>query len=435
MPLQFSNHRFASRRSFLKKTSIIALGSTLPSPAFLSFDTVSKDQIIKVGLIGCGGRGTGAAIQALQADQNCRLTAMADIFQDRMDESYAALMEVRPQQVKVDKKHQYLGFDAFEKLINSDVDVVLLTSPPAFRPLHLKAAVQAKKHIFCEKPMAVDIPGLRSVMESVKKAKESNLSVVSGFCFRYDLPNRAIFSKVLDGAIGQVKSISTFRYGGEATYVDPRPEWNKMMQQMRNWMYYNWLSGDFIVEQAVHSLDMMSWAMGDIMPISAMGTGGRQVRIDPKYGNIYDHFAVEFRYQNGAIGTHFCRQQAGTTPRNTVSMLGTEGQAEVVIGAKQIISGKVQWHYDGPKNNMYQTQHDELFAAIRNNKPINDGEWMANSTLLAIWARMVGYTGQILTFDQVINSKESLGPDLSSYDWEMNFDGPAVAIPGKTRFS
>ena len=204
---------------------------------------------------------------------------------------------------------------------------------------------------------------------------------------------------------------------------------------MRNWMYYNWLSGDFIVEQAVHSLDMMSWAMGDIMPISAMGTGGRQVRIDPKYGNIYDHFAVEFRYQNGAIGTHFCRQQAGTTPRNTVSMLGTEGQAEVVIGAKQIISGKVQWHYDGPKNNMYQTQHDELFAAIRNNKPINDGEWMANSTLLAIWARMVGYTGQILTFDQVINSKESLGPDLSSYDWEMNFDGPAVAIPGKTRFS
>jgi len=436
MPRHSDNHpEHNSRRSFLKKSSIIALGTSLPTSTLLAFTDQSKDQVIKVGLIGCGGRGTGAAIQALQADPNCQITAMADVFQDRMDESYAALMEVRPKQVKIDKGSKFLGFDAYEKVINSDVDVVLLTSPPAFRPLHLKAAVQAKKHIFCEKPMAVDIPGLHSVQQSVKKAKELNLSLVSGFCFRYDLPNRATFTKVLEGAIGEVKSVSTFRYGGEATYIEPRPEWNKMTQQMRNWFYYNWLSGDFIVEQAIHSLDMMSWAMGDVMPISAMGTGGRQVRIDPKYGNIYDHFAIEFKYANGAIGTHFCRQQAGTTPRNSVSMLGTEGLAEVVIGRKHTISGKVDWNYTGTKNNMYQTQHDELFASIRRNKPINDGEWMINSTLLAIWARMAGYTGQNLTFDQVMNSKENLGPELASYNWELNVDGPPIAIPGKTKFS
>jgi predicted dehydrogenase len=208
-----------------------------------------------------------------------------------------------------------------------------------------------------------------------------------------------------------------------------------MTYQMRNWYYYNWLSGDFIVEQAVHSLDMMSWLMGDIMPVKATGTGGRQVRVGDIYGNIYDHFAVEFEYGNGAKGFHFTRQQSGTSNRNTVEVMGTDGNASVHIGRIYEITGKNAWKYTGPQNNMYQTEHDELFASIRNGKPMNDGEWMANSTMLAIWARMVGYTGQTITWEQAINSNEILGPKTEDYTWDLKWNVPAVAKPGITKFS
>jgi predicted dehydrogenase len=239
----------------------------------------------------------------------------------------------------------------------------------------------------------------------------------------------------LNGDIGEIKTVSTFRNGGELWYKPRQQSWSNMTNQMRNWYYYNWLSGDFIVEMTVHSLDMMSWAMGDKMPVQATGTGGRQVRVDDKYGNIYDHFAVEFEYANGVKGFHFARQQEKTSSRNSVEVLGTGGTALINVGREQEIKSKIPWKYTGPKNDMYQTEHDELFASIRNGKPMNDGEWMANSTMIAILGRMVAYTGQTITWEQALNSNEVIGPKSGDYSWDLNWDGPPIAKPGITRFT
>lgn len=423
------------RRSFLKKSSLAILGSTLAYHSGFSTPIFApKKPTLKIGLIGCGGRGTGAAAQALQADPDVVITALGDVFEDRLEEAYASLVEIGADRVKVGKKDKYVGFDAYQQVLDSGIDVVLLATPPGFRPDHLTAAVKAGKHIFCEKPVAVDAPGVRKVLAAAKMAKEKNISLVSGFCFRYDFSNRAIFGKILEGNLGEVRSVSTFRNGGELWTKPRQADWTEMTNQMRNWYYYNWLSGDFIVEQSVHSIDMMSWAMGDELPIRATGTGGRQVRVDPVYGNIFDHFAIEFEYENGAKGFHFTRQQAGTSNRNSVDVLGTDGNAIINIGSKYEITGKNKWRYDGKKNNMYQTQHDELFAAIREGKPINDGEWMANSTMLAIWARMAGYSGQTISWEQAINSNQVLGPKIEDYDWNLQWEGPPIAIPGSTKF-
>ena len=424
------------RRSFLKETGIVLAGSTLAYHTGMTapFSTTHKQPILKIGLIGCGGRGTGAAYEALEADPNVILTAMGDVFEDHLEEAFANLTKIKPEKVKVEKQNKFIGFDAYLKVIQSGVDVVLLATPPGFRPLHLTAAIDAGKHVFCEKPVAVDAPGVRKVLLAAKKAKEKNLSLVSGFCFRYDAANRAAFGKVLDGAVGDIRTVSTFRNGGELWFKPRQADWTQMTYQMRNWYYHNWLSGDFIVEQAVHSIDMMSWVMGDKMPLKATGTGGRQKRVDDIYGNIYDHFAVEFEYENGAKGFHFCRQQAGTSNRNSVDVLGTDGNAIMNIGRDYTITGKNEWKYNGPKNNMYQTEQDELFASIRNGKPKNDGEWMANSTMLAIWARMAGYTGQTITWDQAFNSNQSLGPNLEDYNWDLKWEGLEIAKPGITKF-
>jgi len=424
-----------SRRSFLKETGIVIAGSALAYHTGLSASMATpKKGILKIGLIGCGGRGAGAASDAIAADTNVVLTAMGDIFEDHLEDALTNLIKINPKQIKVGKQNKFIGFDAYLKVIESGVDVVLLATPPAFRPLHLAAAIDAGKHVFCEKPMAVDAPGVRKVLLAANKAKEKNLSLVSGFCFRYDTSNRAAFSKVLAGDVGQIRTVSTFRNGGELWYKPRQPEWTQMTYQLRNWYYHNWLSGDFIVEQAVHSLDMMSWIMGDKMPLKATGTGGRQTRIDPKYGNIYDHFAIEFEYENNVKGFHFTRQQAGTPGRNSVEVMGTDGNAIMNIGRDYTITGKNPWKYDGPKNNMYQAEHEELFASIRNGKPKNDGEWMAHSTMLAIWARMAGYTGQTITWDQAFNSNETLGPKLEDYHWDLKWEDPEIARPGITKF-
>ena len=425
-----------NRRSFLKNSGAVFIGSTL---AYHSGILVplghAKKPALKVGLIGCGGRGTGAAVQALQADPDAVLTAMGDVFEDRLNESYQELIREAKDKVKVSNQNKFVGFDAYLKVIQSGVDVVLLTTPPAFRPDHLIAAVDAGKHVFCEKPVAVDAPGVRKVLAAAKKAQEKKLSLVSGFCLRYDSGNRAIFGKILNGDIGEIKAVSTFRNGGELWYKPRQQSWSNMTNQMRNWYYYNWLSGDFIVEMTVHSLDMMSWAMGDKMPLQATGTGGRQVRVEDKYGNIYDHFAVEYEYPNGVKGFHFARQQEKTSSRNTVEVLGTGGTALINVGRDQEIKGKIPWKYTGPKNDMYQTEHDELFASIRNGKPMNDGEWMANSTMIAILGRMVAYTGQTITWEQALNSNEVLGPKSGDYSWDLNWEGPPIAKPGITRFT
>ena len=424
---------FSNRRSFLKNSGIALLGSTLAYHSGIAASPTRST--LKVGLIGCGGRGTGAALQAVSADPDVVLTAMGDVFEDRLNESYQHLVNEAKERVKVSNQNKFVGFDAYQKVIQSGVDIVLLCTPPGFRPDHLTAAIDAGKHVFCEKPVAVDAPGVRKVLLAAKKAKDKKLALLSGFCLRYDFANRAIMQKVSKGEIGEIKTISTFRNGGELWHKPRQTGWSEMTNQMRNWYYYNWLSGDFIVEMTVHSLDMMSWAMGDQLPVKATGTGGRQVRTDEKYGNIYDHFAIEFEYANGVKGFHFARQQENTSSRNSVEILGTEGTALINVSRSQEIKSKHQWKDCGPSNDMYQTEHNEFFASIRNGKPMNDGEWMANSTMLGILGRMVAYTGQTLTWEQAINSNEVLGPKTEDYSWNLKWDGPPIAKPGITKFS
>ena len=423
-----------NRRMFLKSSGAAVIGSASALNAFSGPTSFGKsNNTLKVGLVGCGGRGTGAASQALSADPDVVLTAMGDIFQDQLDASYNNLLEIHPDKVKVSKDKKFIGFDAYKKVIDSDVDVVLLTTPPGFRPDHFAAAVDAGKHTFCEKPMAVDAPGVRKLLAAAKKAKEKKLSVLSGYCLRHDYGRQALFGKVLKGEIGNINAISTVRNGGELWYKTPQPGWTKMENQLRNWYYYNWLSGDFIVEMIVHSLDMMSWAMGDKMPLRATGTGGRQARVDPKFGNIYDHFAIEFEYENGVKGFNFCRQQEDCSSKNTVEVMGTAGTAFSAGDRHEINAGKKKWQYQGEKNDMFQTEHDELFAAIRSGKPINDGEKMANSTMVGILGRMVAYSGQTITWDQAMNSNQVLGPAFDDYSWDLDYPGPAIARPGMTK--
>lgn len=423
----------ADRRSFLKSTGAAVIGGTIAMPMINTHSSFARSNTdtFRVGLIGCGGRGTGAASQALSADPDVILTAMADAFSDRLDQSYDNLLKKHPKKVQVSDESKFVGFDAYQKLIASDVDVVILATPPGFRPDHLTAAVEAGKHVFCEKPMAVDAPGVRKVMAAIKKTKEKNLALVSGFTYRYDNPRRALFGKVLDREIGGVKTVSTTRYGGTLWYKPRQPEWSDMEYKLRNWYYYNWLSGDFIVEMIVHSLDMMSWALGDKLPLRAIGTGGRQARVAEKWGNIYDHFAVEFEYEDEIRGMNFCRQQADCSNRNTVHIAGTEGNAWLG-GNNFVITGKRNWRYRGEENNPYQTQHDELFASIRQGKPKNDGDFMANSTMLAILGRMVAYSGQTISWDEALNSDQEIGPAIDQYSWDLKWDGPEVAVPGVT---
>ncbi|MDH4296268.1 MAG: Gfo/Idh/MocA family oxidoreductase [Cyclobacteriaceae bacterium] len=421
-----------SRRKFMQYTGAMIGGMALPITPLQSV-FAGNNNTLKIGLIGCGGRGAGAASQALAADPNSVLTAMGDVFSDRLDESLVALQELYPNRVKVNKGDRYIGFDAYQKVINSGVDIVLLATPPAFRPDHMAAAVEAGKHTFCEKPVAIDAPGVRKVLAAAKRAKEKNLSVVSGLCFRYDNPKRELFSKVLGGEIGEIKTISTIRNGGPLWSKPMQPGWTDMEYRLRNWLYYTWLSGDFITEMMVHSLDMMAWAMGDKPPLKATGTGGRQVRVEEIYGNAYDHFAIEYEYEHGVRGYHFSRQQDGCSNVNKVEIAGTLGNALIGGASGHEITGKSKWAFEGKRNDMYQTEHDELFASIRNNKPINNGEWMATSTMLAILGRMAAYTGQTITWDEAINSNQVLGPTADQYSWDLKWPGKEVARPGITR--
>lgn len=391
-----------------------------------------NSDVLKVGLIGCGGRGTGAAVQALNADPKVHLTAMGDIFPDRLEKSYKALMEEHPDRTKVDTQHKFIGFDSYQKVIDSDVDVVLLAAPPYARPEHLAAAVDANKHVFAEKPVAVDAPGVRKVLESAKKAKEKNLSLVSGFCFRYNNANQAAFGRILDGAVGDIRSVTAYRFGGELWSFPRQQGWTDAEYLLRNWYYYDWLSGDFIVEVAVHSLDMMAWALGDRLPVKAIGVGGRQKRLDPIYGNIYDHFGIEYEYEDNVKGYLFTRQFNGCPGRNTVEVFGADGTAYMRMYKEWTITGKNPWSFKGEMNVMHQEEQNHLFRSIRSGHPVNDGTWMANSTMLGILGRMVAYSGKEITWEEALNSDVAIGPRYDQYNWDLKWPVSDVPIPGVT---
>ncbi|HUE71080.1 MAG TPA: Gfo/Idh/MocA family oxidoreductase [Pirellulaceae bacterium] len=421
------------RREFLKSSSAVALG-TLAGGAIVPAVHAAGEENIKVGLIGCGGRGSGAARQAVQADSGAKLWAMGDAFEDRLTVSLGSLSKDEKIAAKIDvpRDRQFVGFDAYKQVIDC-CDVVLLATPPQFRPLHLRAAIDAGKHVFAEKPVAVDAPGVRRVLEICQDAKKKNLSVVSGLCIRYDFGFREAIKRIHDGQIGQVLALQANDYRG-GIWVKPRqPEWSDMTWQMRNWYYFTWLSGDFNVEQHVHFLDVCSWVKGEY-PVKAVGMGGRQVRTGEEFGHIYDHFSITYEYADGAQLLSNCRQQQDCANDMSAFVIGSEGTARLSERKKGLVIKKKSgdWAYNGPQNEMYQTEHDELFAAIRNGRPINNGEYMAKSTLLAIIARMAAYTGQAITWDMAMNSQEDLTPP--SYSWDQPMPVPPVARPGVTKF-
>jgi predicted dehydrogenase len=429
------NKNTISRKQFMETAGRAALGTTLAFNIGLPKTYAFNADTLKVALVGCGGRGTGAANQALTADPNVALTVVADVFPDKMEKSLSNLINLHPGKVKVDDDNKFLGFDAYKKVMESDVDVVILATPPAFRPDHLMAAVNAGKHIFCEKPMAVDVPGLKKIYEAARIAKEKELTLCSGFCWRFHTPKRETFSRILDGAVGEISTVYNTYNTGALWEFAREDHWTDMENTMRNWLYYNWLSGDHIAEQAVHSIDMMSWAMGDEMPISVGGTGGRQRRIEPRYGNVYDHFAIVYEYENGAKGFHFSRQQQDCARAYHVEVFGNKGAAMIdCIRRKHEIKADTNWRFRCESNDMYQQEHDELFASIRSGKPFNQGVEMANSTMLAIMGRMAAYTGQVITWEEAMQSEVVLGPQIDQYDWELEWPMASVAMPGITPF-
>ncbi|MFO0913068.1 MAG: Gfo/Idh/MocA family oxidoreductase [Pirellulales bacterium] len=423
----------ANRRQFLGGSAAAVLAASTLGAARNAH--AAGGDTLRIGLIGCGGRGNGAAVNAMKADSNCKLVAMADLFPDQITAARQSILaDAEAQGVKekfaVTEDRCYSGFDAYLKLIASDVDVVLLTTPPHFRPMHLRAAIEAGKHVFCEKPVAVDAPGVRHVLETVELARQKNLSIVSGLCWRYDYAVRETVKRILDGAIGDIVAIQENYLAGTLWHRGRQPQWSEMEYQLRNWLYFTWLSGDHNVEQHIHSLDKALWLMGDQLPEKCFGLGGRQVRTGPEWGNIYDHHAVCYEYPNGVKVFAYTRQMAGCHTDVDDYVMGTKGKAALL---KFQIEGDQSWRYPRrpERPSMYDVEHQELFAGIRKGQIINNGIYMARSTLMAIMGRMACYTGELVTSEAAMNSQQSLTP--SSYSWGDVSIPVEVAMPGVTK--
>jgi len=424
--------REPSRRDFLKSSTATVVGTSLAATLGTArYAHAAGDEVIRIALVGCGGRGTGAAAQALQADPYVHLVAMADAFADQLEASHGNLMKTEvSERLRVDNDHKFVGLDAYEKAIASDVDIVLLATPPHFRPMHLKAAIDAGKHVFAEKPVAVDAPGIRSVLATTEEARKKNLSIVSGLCWRYETGMIETIKRIHDGQIGRIVALETMRLSqGVGKLAERQPGWTDMEYQLRNWYYYTWLSGDFNVEQFVHELDKMAWAMGDEYPVDCSCVGGRQTRIEPHFGHIYDHFSAVYNYADGQKLTAATRHQLGCSSLRGDITMGTKGTCDMM---KYTITGENPWRRRERITVMHQLEHDAMYAALRRGEIINNGEYMAKSTMMAIIARMSAYTGKTLTWEQAMNSQEDLSPP--SYDWNQPLPEPPVAMPGVTPF-
>ena len=419
-------------------------GQALLAPAIFTAATrlraqqkADSTETLKIGLIGCGGRGSGAANQALSAyDKNSKLVAIADVQDTQIDKAIANLSAIHGDRVSVSPDHRFNGLDGFKKLLALDVDVVILATPPGYRPMHLTAAVEAGKHIFCEKPMAVDAAGYHVAMAAVAKAKEKKLNLVAGFCWRYDLARQEGFKRLMDGDLGDVVTSSHTYHTGPVKpmpQAETRPagmanvEW-----QIRNWYNFSWLGGDGLVEQAVHSIDKLCWGMKDQPPVAAVGVGGRQIASEG--GNIFDHFHVAYEFGNNVMCHIASRQIPNCFGDNSDIIAGTKGQLLIgkIGGGDPIISGDKRWRWKGKKKDMYQVEHDVLFEAIRHGNVVNDGDRMMNSTMVAILGRTAAYTGKRITWDEMIKSTLDLAPE-ETLAWGDKFEPTPLPMPGVTK--
>ena len=433
--MKSKQNNLLSRRNFVKRTTLATTGilsSGLPVGAMAN---VNGNKKLKIALVGCGGRGTGAIVQALQADENTELIAMADAFQDRVENSLKAVQEHFDgvMKIKIKPKNLFSGFDAYKKAIDL-ADVVILTTPPGFRPYHFEYAIENGKHVFMEKPVATDPVGVRKVLDVARVAKEKRLNVVVGLQRHYQKKYIDILNKINNGKIGKITGGQVYWNSSGVWVRERQPDQSEMEYQMRNWYYFNWLCGDHILEQHIHNIDVANWFIGDY-PLKAQGMGGRQVRNGKDHGEIFDHHFVEFTYKTGAVISSQCRHQPGCMRRVDESFQGTKGSVNMRYGDIVDLEGKEIYRYKSGNNtksskpsrsianglnepNPYQVEHDKLFASIRNGGVIADAENGAKSTLTAIMGRMATYSGKEITWDQAMNSKLELMPE--NPDWNTN---------------
>ena len=431
-----------SRRNFVKKSSILA-GGVLAAPFLSQANYFSgASDVIKIALIGCGGRGTGAAVQALSTKQNVQLVAMADAFRDRLDDSYKNIqeaMEGKKDRLNVKEENKFVGFDAYKHAI-ALADVVILTTPPGFRPIHFEEAVNQGKQIFMEKPVATDPAGIQRVLAAAEVAKQKKLNVVVGLQRRYQNSYRDLIKRVQDGAIGDIVSAQAW-WNNDGVWVRPRQAGQTEMEyQMRNWYYFVWLCGDHINEQHIHNIDVINWAL-DAYPVQAQGMGGREVRKGKDYGQIFDHHYVEFQYANGVTFNSQCRHIKNTVSKVDELLVGTKGK--LYCGDARITDhkGKVLYQFDKAKENQpYQTEHDELFEAVAKGEyKFHDAERGAKSTMTSLLGRMATYSGQMIEWDKAINSGINIMPKVYAFDAEAPVLPDAnglypVAVPGVTKY-
>jgi myo-inositol 2-dehydrogenase/D-chiro-inositol 1-dehydrogenase len=423
----------ASRREFLKTSGALAAGGVAATAAgALPQAHAAGSDSIKVGLIGCGGRGTGAAKQSITSSSGLTLHAVGDMFEDHIEHCLGNLKREEGTAGKVDvpRERQFTGFDAYKKVIDSGVDLVLLATPPGFRPTHLAAAIDAGKNVFTEKPVGVDGPGIRAVIAAAEESKKKGLAVVAGTQRRHQAGYIESLKRIREGAIGDVVSARVFWNQGSLWMKPRESSWSDMEWQLRNWLYFTWLSGDHICEQHVHNLDVANWVVG-AHPVRCVGMGGRQVRTSPDYGHIFDHFAIDYEYPGGVHVASYCRQIPGCENSVSEHVAGSKGKwsANGSSNGYRMTGG---WRFRGEERNPYEQEHIDLVESIRAGKPLNELRTVAESTLTAIMGRMSAYTGKAVTWDEALNSKQSLLPAKL----EMGpLPLPPVAVPGQTELN
>ncbi|MFO0898648.1 MAG: Gfo/Idh/MocA family oxidoreductase [Pirellulales bacterium] len=404
-----------SRREFLKTSSLAVAGGAALASTFAARSVhAGVDDALKVAVVGCGGRGTGAVRDALTSTGNCKLVAMADAFENRLQGSWNELKQVEEIKDKLDvtPERQFVGLDAYQQAINSGCDVVILATPPGFRPIHLAAAIAAGKHVFMEKPVATDAPGVRSVLASAAEAKKKGLGIGVGLQRRHQNVYLETMKRLHDGAIGDIILARAY-WNGTTPWVRKRePGQSEMEYQVNNWYFFNWLSGDHIVEQHIHNLDVINWLKNGY-PTKAQGVGGRQVRVGPEFGEIFDHHMIEFEYADGTKCLSECRHQEGTWGEVAEYAHGTKGKVNIGAGR---IEGPNNWRFRGQDNAPYVQEHSDLYASIRAGSPQNEGENGAKSTMTAIFGRMATASGKALNWEECLNSQINLQPE--QYTWD-----------------
>ncbi len=425
-PVENPQPGVVTRREFVRMAGSVVAAAPFAAASLAPAAARRADGELTIGVVGCGGRGTGAAANALEASENTRIVALADVFQDQLDQCRQNLQSMGDRATVADGRC-YVGFDAYQALIDSDLDIVILATPPHFRPAHFRAAVEAGKHVFMEKPVAVDPPGVRTVLQAADLADEKKLCVVAGTQRRHETSYIEAMERLHRGDIGNIIAARCFWNMGGLWMKERQQDWSDMEWQLRNWLYFTWLSGDHIVEQHVHNLDVINWAMGT-HPIKALGVGGRQARTDPNYGHIFDHFAIEYEYPDDRFLLSMCRQMDGCPSRVEELINGCDGKLLVRPG-RATMYGENPWRFSGRNVNPYVQEHRDLHEAIEHGPRVNEGRQVAESTLTAIMGRMSAYTGQEVTWEQALESKLDLTPPV--YEFGPLPETP-VAIPGRT---